>query len=43
MIVGTTTEVTPVVKINELTIGNGTPGNFTRRIQKELYRIIAGN
>ena len=42
MIIGTTTEVTPVVKINELTIGDGTPGNFTRRIQKELYRIIEG-
>ncbi|MCX6142858.1 MAG: aminotransferase class IV [Ignavibacteriales bacterium] len=43
MIVGTTTEVTPVVKINELAIGNGMPGEMTRRIQKELYRIIAGN
>jgi D-alanine transaminase len=43
MIIGTTTEVTPVVKINELTIGNGMPGEMTKRIQKELYRIIAGN
>jgi D-alanine transaminase len=43
MIIGTTTEVTPVVKINELTIGSGLPGEMTRRIQKELYKIIAGN
>ena len=43
MIIGTTTEVTPVVKINELTIKDGVPGEVTRRIQKELYRIIAGN
>ncbi len=42
MIVGTTTEVTPVVKINELTIKDGMPGEITRRIQKELYRKIAG-
>jgi D-alanine transaminase len=43
MIVGTTTEVTPVVRINELTIRDGVPGEITRRIQKELYKIIAGN
>jgi D-alanine transaminase len=42
MIVGTTTEVTPVVKINDLTIKDGMPGEITRRIQKELYRKIAG-
>jgi D-alanine transaminase len=42
LIIGTTTEVTPVVKINELTIGDGKPGEITRRVQKELYRIIEG-
>jgi D-alanine transaminase len=42
MIIGTTTEITPVVKINELKIGDGKPGVVTRRLQKELYRIIAG-
>jgi D-alanine transaminase len=42
MIIGTTTEVTPVVKINDLTIGNGIPGEITKKLQKELYRIIAG-
>jgi D-alanine transaminase len=42
MIIGTTTEVTPVLKINEMTVGNGMPGEITRRIQKELNRIIAG-
>ena len=42
MIIGTTTEVTPVVKINDVTIKDGVPGEITRRIQKELYKIIAG-
>ena len=43
MIIGTTTEVTPVVKVNDWVIGDGLPGNVTRRLQKELYKIIFGN
>jgi D-alanine transaminase len=43
MIIGTTTEVTPVVKVNDWIIGDGLPGNVTRRLQKELYKIIFGN
>jgi D-alanine transaminase len=43
MIIGTTTEVTPVVKINDLRIGKGVPGETTKKIQKELYRIISGS
>jgi D-alanine transaminase len=42
MIIGTTTEVTPVVKINDLTIGGGAPGEITKKLQKELDKIIAG-
>ena len=43
MIIGTTTEVTPVVKINDWTIAGGLPGDLTRRLQKELHRTIFGN
>jgi branched-subunit amino acid aminotransferase/4-amino-4-deoxychorismate lyase len=43
MIIGTTTEVTPVVKVNDWIIGDGLPGNVTKRLQKELYKIIFGN
>ena len=41
MIIGTTTEITPVVKINDLVIGKGAPGEMTRRIQREFYAAIA--
>jgi D-alanine transaminase len=40
MIVGTTTEITPVVKINEWKIGSGLPGAVTRTLQRELYKIM---
>jgi D-alanine transaminase len=40
MIIGTTTEVTPIVKINEMTIGNGTPGQVTRKLQRALYGML---
>lgn len=40
MIIGTTTEVTPVVKINDQTIGDGHPGAVTRILQRELYKTL---
>lgn len=40
MIIGTTTEITPVVKINNTTIKGGTPGEITKKLQKEFYSII---
>jgi D-alanine transaminase len=43
MIIGTTTEITPVVRINEWIIADGLPGVLTRMLQKELYRVIFGN
>jgi len=36
MIVGTTVEITPVVQLNNQTIGNGFPGRFTRQLQKSF-------
>jgi D-alanine transaminase len=33
-ITGTSTEITPVVKIDDLIINNGVPGNITRQVQK---------
>jgi D-alanine transaminase len=38
MIIGTGSEVTPVVQLNENQVGNGKPGPVTTRIQKEFFR-----
>lgn len=40
MIVGTTVEITPVIQIDDWKVGNGLPGSFTRKIQKEFYRLM---
>lgn len=37
---GTTTEITPVVKIDDNIIGDGLPGKFTRKIQKLFYDFV---
>lgn len=37
-IMGTTTEVTPIIKINNMNIGAGNPGKITSAIQKELRK-----
>lgn len=39
MIVGTTVEVTPVIQINDWKVENGIPRPFTRKIQKEFYKL----
>ncbi|MEP0860855.1 MAG: aminotransferase class IV [Ignavibacterium sp.] len=39
---GTTTEITPVVKIDENIIGDGLPGKVTRKIQKLFYDLVKG-
>jgi D-alanine transaminase len=38
---GTTTEVLPVVQVDDWTVGNGKPGPITRKLQK-AFREIAG-
>lgn len=38
MIVGTTTEITPVVRINEQIIGDGTPGPVTQTLQQAFRK-----
>lgn len=38
MIIGTGSEVTPVVRMNEKQVGNGKPGPVTTMIQKEFFR-----
>lgn len=40
MIIGTTTEITPVVRINDVIIGTGLAGEITKKIQKKFYEII---
>ncbi|MDP2883431.1 MAG: aminotransferase class IV [Ignavibacteria bacterium] len=40
LIVGTTTEITPVVRMGETTIRDGMSGAITKKLQNELYKII---
>lgn len=40
IIIGTTTEITPVVRINDIIIGTGLPGELTLQIQKAFYEIV---
>ena len=40
MIIGTTTEVTPVIRINDISIADGMPGPITRQLQNELSKAI---
>jgi len=39
MIVGTTVEITPIVKINGEKFGSGAPGTITRRLQKAFREL----
>jgi len=41
-ITGTTTEITPVVKIDDWIVNNGKPGQITRNIQK-IFNIYANS
>lgn len=41
MIVGTTVEITPVIKVDEWTVGNGKPGPITRKIQQVFKEMIS--
>lgn len=40
MLVGTTVEITPVVQVNDWTVGKGQPGPITRRLQQAFYDFI---
>ena len=42
-IAGTTTEITPVVRIDNLNIGNGKPGPITRALQQAFRRLVNTN
>jgi D-alanine transaminase len=37
---GTTTEITPIIQIDDWIIGDGIPGKTTRKIQKLFYKEI---
>ena len=39
-ITGTTTEVTPVVQIDDWIVGNGKSGSITRKIQKLFFNAL---
>lgn len=40
IIAGTGSEVTPVVQINDIVLGNGKPGEITRLIQREFFKLV---
>jgi|WetSurMetagenome_2_1015567.scaffolds.fasta_scaffold89739_2 D-alanine transaminase len=40
MLISTTMDVTPVIKIENLLINNGKPGTITGKIQKEYFNIL---
>lgn len=39
-IAGTTVEITPVVRVDEWTVGNGKPGPITKKLQTAFYEYI---
>jgi D-alanine transaminase len=41
MIVGTTTEITPIVAIDKKKVGSGRPGTVTRRLQRAFREFVA--
>jgi len=41
MLLGTTTDVMPVIKINDWQVGNGQPGPVTRRLQQALKELVS--
>ena len=41
LLVGTTVEVTPIVRVDDTEIGNGKPGPWTRKIQELFFRMTA--
>lgn len=41
MLLGTTTEVMPVVQVNDWRVGNGKPGPVTRRLQQAFRDLVA--
>lgn len=40
IIAGTGSEVTPVVQINDIAMGNGKPGEITILIQREFFKLV---
>ena len=41
MLLGTTNDVMPVVRVNQWAIGNGAPGPLTRRLQQAFQELVA--
>ena len=39
-ITGTTTEVTPIIQIDDWIVGNGKPGNITRKLQEIFFNAV---
>ena len=42
MILGTTTEIMPVVQVDDRQVGSGRPGPLTRKLQQAFRRLVGG-
>ena len=40
--VGTAVEITPIVSVDKITVGDGKPGPVTKKIQREFFNVING-
>ena len=40
IIAGTGSEITPVIQVNDISIGNKKPGEITRLIQKKFFEMV---
>ena len=40
---GTAAEVTPIIEINDKKIGDFKPGNITKKLQENYFKLITGN
>jgi len=39
---GTAAEITPIKSLDDRTIGSGTPGPITSRVQQEYFAVLRG-
>ena len=39
---GTAAEITPIVTLDRIRIGDGKPGPYTRALQEQFYKVVSG-
>lgn len=43
MVLGTTSEIVPVVRVNDRVVGDGKPGPITSKLQRAFRDLVAGS